>query len=208
MIKLDKILIDKELKSDREAGFVFSYQKLSNRFINRLFNHYYIVELCENFYDSEPDFDDEEFKMYMDYGVVTKSLGDITGLSFWEMISNADEIGEKKEQFTFSKKPHTMSELKAAYDKVVQMYKDYELKRLTFNNWQEPYFEGNWGMSQRFVDNYGRRILKNIRSCPLSAKGRLFAGKNDGQIRIYFYGRDFLQLDYWFIFEKRKKRLR
>lgn len=88
------------------------------------------------------------------------------------------------------------------------MYKEYEPKRITFNNWQEPYFEGNWGMSQKYVDRFGKETLKKIRNCPFSAKGRLFIAEKDDQIRIYFYGRDYLQVDYWFIFVRRKKRLR
>ena len=67
MFYVSKELIEEELKRDKDAGFDFFYQKLSNKYINRLFNHYYLEELCENFYDSEPDFDEEEFNMYMDY---------------------------------------------------------------------------------------------------------------------------------------------
>lgn len=204
MFYVDKGLIEKELKRDKDDGYVFSYQKLSNRFINRLFNHYYLAEMCENFYDSEPDFDEEEFCMYMDYRASYK----LTGLTFWNLVKNMDEIKEKKENFTYSKQPHTLQELKEAHDKVVQMYKDYELKRITFNNWQEPYFEGNWGMSQKYVDTYGRCTLKNIRNYPLSVKDRLFVAEKDDEARIYFYGRDFIALDYWFIFIKRKKRLK
>ena len=55
------------------------------------------------------------------------------------------------------------------------MYKEYEMTRINFNNWQELYFKGNWGMSQNSID---------------------------------FYGRDFVEMDYWFIFRKRKRRLK
>ena len=48
MFYVNKELIEEELKRDKDAGFDYSYQKLSNRFINRLFNHYYIEELCES----------------------------------------------------------------------------------------------------------------------------------------------------------------
>lgn len=204
MIYIDEKLIEKELERDRENGFVFSYRKLSDKFLDRLFNHYYIAELCENFFDSEPEFDDEEFKMYMDYQKNCR----LTGMSFWNIAINLEEIREKKEAFTYSKQPHTRQELKEAYDKVIRMYKEYEPKRITFNNWQEPYFEGNWGMSQKYVDRFGKETLKKIRNCPFSAKGRLFIAEKDDQIRIYFYGRDYLQVDYWFIFVRRKKRLR
>ena len=59
MICISKELIDKELKRDREDGFEFSYKKLSNKFLDWLFGHYYCVEECVNSYDSEPlDFDE------------------------------------------------------------------------------------------------------------------------------------------------------
>ena len=78
MFYVSKELIDEELKRGKDIGFNFYYQKLSNKSIDRLFNHYYIEELCEIFYDSEPDFDDEEFNMYMDY----QNLYQLTGLTF------------------------------------------------------------------------------------------------------------------------------
>lgn len=51
---IDKELIQKELQGDIDNGFIFTYKKLSNKFLNWLFRHYYCVEECENFYDSEP----------------------------------------------------------------------------------------------------------------------------------------------------------
>ena len=202
MIKVDKGLINEELKRDRENGFEFHYKKLSNRFIDWLFRHYYLHEMCENFYDNEPDFDDEEFNMYMDY----QNTHEITGLTFWNIVSNLEEIEEKKENFRYSKEPHTIEELKAAHDKVVQMYKDYEEHRIKFCNCQEPYFKVNWGMTQTYVDDLGKYTLKKIRNFPKSIKNRLFITQKDDQIRIYFYGRDLLKVDYWFIFMKKKRR--
>ena len=142
--------------------------------------------------------------MYMDYQKSFK----LTGLTFWNLISNMKEIKEKKENFKYAKQPHTLEELKSAHDKVVQMYKDYEMTRINFNNRQELYFKGNWGMSQRFIDSYGRSILKHIRNFPKSIRNRLYVAKKEDQIRIYFYGRDFLGMDYWFIFRERKRRLK
>lgn len=202
MIKVDKGLINEELKRDSENGFEFHYKKLSNRFIDWLFRHYYLHEMCENFYDNEPDFDNEEFNMYMDY----QNTHEITCLTFWNIVSNLEEIEEKKENFRYSKEPHTIEELKAAHDKVVQMYKDYEEHRIKFCNWQEPYFKGNWGMTQKYVDDLGKYTLKKIRNFPKSIKNRLFVTQKDDQIRIYFYGRDLLKVDYWFIFMKKKRR--
>jgi hypothetical protein len=61
MIYIDKELIDKELKRDRDNNYVFIHKKLSNKFLDWLFRHYYCVEMCENSYDSEPlDYDEWE----------------------------------------------------------------------------------------------------------------------------------------------------
>ena len=40
----------------------------------------------------------------------------------------------------------------------------------------------------------------------VSLKDRLYYAEKDDQIRIYFYGRDFMYTDYWMIFMKRKNR--
>lgn len=63
-------------------------------------------------------------------------------------------------------------------------------------------------MSQRYIDSYGRSILKRIRNFPKSIKDRLYVAQREDQIRIYFYGRDFLEREYWFIFRNRKRRLK
>ena len=43
MFYVSKELIEEELKRDKDMGFDFSYQKLSNKFMNRLFNHSYFA---------------------------------------------------------------------------------------------------------------------------------------------------------------------
>ena len=45
MFHVSNEFIDEEFKRDKDTGFDFSYKKLSNRFISRLFNHYYLEEL-------------------------------------------------------------------------------------------------------------------------------------------------------------------
>ena len=67
MINIREDLIKKELEDTHNRGITFRRLKPSNRFIDWLFNHYYVDEHTEHFYDSEPNYDDEEFKMYMDY---------------------------------------------------------------------------------------------------------------------------------------------
>ena len=53
LINLRKDLINEELKYDIKRGYNFHYKKLSNKFLDWLFRHYYIQEFCENYYDSE-----------------------------------------------------------------------------------------------------------------------------------------------------------
>lgn len=67
MINIRQDLIQKEFEKGCTNGLTFRKLKPSNRFIDKLFNHYYVVEHTEHFYDSEPRYNDEEFKMYMDY---------------------------------------------------------------------------------------------------------------------------------------------
>ncbi len=99
-------------------------------------------------------------------------------------------------------------DLKKYYDRVKQMYSDFEEQRVESCSWQEPFFDGNWGMSQHYVDRTAYTTLKDIKRSHVSKKHRIYFAKKDNQIRIYFYGRDFSIIDYWFIFSKKKKRKR
>lgn len=178
MINIRTDLIDKDLSRDRERGYEYHYKKLSNRYLDWLFRHYYIFEMTEWFYDSEPDIEDELLNMYLDYGYTSHKR-------------------------IYSEYPHTHEELKDAYMTVCQIYEDYEQDRLEFNNWIEVNGEGIWGWSQKDVDEYGKRILKRIKKFPTSIKDRLFVAESDDDIRIYFYGRDLWKVDYWFIFKRK-----
>lgn len=201
MIYVDKQLIDKELKYKKSVlGLTFIYKKLSKKYLDWLFRHYYVREIIENFYDSEPDFDEEEFNMYMDYPSCEK-------LSRFA-ICNIDEIAKQKSKFKYSKEYHTIEESKNAYNKVNQMYKDYEKIRIEKLTWQEPYFEGNWGITQRKVDSFGRYFINKIRKYSKSIKDRLYISEGKNEIQIYFYGRDVWEKDYWFTFERKNKNVR
>ena len=59
MINIRQDLIQKELERGCTNRLTFRKLKPSNRFIDKLFNHYYVVEHTEHFYDSEPEYDDE-----------------------------------------------------------------------------------------------------------------------------------------------------
>lgn len=52
MINLRQDLIQKVLYGTFQDEFTYQKLKPSNRFINKLFNHYYVVEHTEHFYDS------------------------------------------------------------------------------------------------------------------------------------------------------------
>lgn len=206
-MKIRKDLIEKELTSDRNREYVFKKIKLSKKYIDILFNQYDVIQLCENFYDSEPEVEDELFHMYMDYKCVDK----LTGRTLWNLLSNSEENSEdsidNKKAHTYSKNPHTKEELKEAYDKVKNIYLEYEPRRLEFCNWQDPYEAGIWGMSQFACDIMTRDILRDLRKT-ISLKDRVYAAidKQNKELLIYIYGRDVLCEDYWIFLHKRNKR--
>lgn len=186
MINIRKDLIEKELEN--EFCLIYKPLKLSNKFIDRLFNHYYCHEMCENWYDSEPNYNEEENDKYMTYCSI------LQGNYF-----NYCESG----------KEYPVEELKQAYLNILQQRRDYEPKRIGICAWQEPYFKGNWGYSQEFVDSCARNVMKKeIKKINVPIKDRLYYAVKDDMIWIYFYGRDFGYTDYWFIFMRRKKRVK
>jgi hypothetical protein len=206
MINIRQDLIQKELEKGCTNGLTFRKLKPSNRFIDKLFNHYYVVEHTEHFYDSEPEYDDEEFNMYMDYDYIHHRIDPVSGTAFPNTILNSEEIVKEQEGFRFSKEEHTMEELKQAYDKITQQRKDYESHRIEFNNWVEPYSEGIWRMFQKDVDKISREHLEDTKKCSASYNGRLYIAEDEDSIFIYYYGRDFAMVDYWWIFKRRRRK--
>ena len=165
-------------------------------------NEFACEAAVEKFYDSEPDFDDEEYNMYLDY----QNKFRITGRSFWELVTNMDENGDIANK-KFSKQEHTPEEYKRAYEKVTQMYEAYEERRMNFNNWQELYEEGNWDMSQNYVDRFARSVLNRVRKSAYSKAGRIYYAedKQEGLISIYICLRDIKSADYFLNFRKKPK---
>lgn len=206
MINIRQDLIQKELERGCTNSLTFRKLKPSNRFIDKLFNHYYVVEHTEHFYDSEPEYDDEEFNMYMDYDYIHHRIDPVSGTAFFNTILNSEEIVKEQENFRFSKEEHTMEELKQAYDKIIQQRKDYESHRIEFNNWIEPYSEGIWRMFQKDVDKISREHLEDTKKCSASYNGRLYIAEDEDSIFIYYYGRDFAMVDYWWIFKRRRRK--
>ena len=58
-------------------------------------------------------------------------------------------------------------------------------------------------MSQKYVDDIGRTHLERVGKCGVSYNGRLFMSDKEDTIFIYYYGRDFAERDYWWIFKKK-----
>ena len=91
-----------------------------------------------------------------------------------------------------------------AYEKVKKIYEDYAEERLHFCNWQEPYFEGNWGMSQRFVDRFAFLTMKKAKRGNFSKKNRFYIAKENEGIVVFLLTRDVFNCDYVFVFEKKR----
>lgn len=176
-INIRKDLIDKELSRD---GLMYHKFHLHNSLINKLYKHYDCKEMVENFYDDEPDYDDEEHSRYMSYDSILRGKP-----------TKYHEIDCSKE------------DLLQAYINIMQQRRDYDKHRIEFCNWQEPFFDGNWGMTQKRVNNIAKGTLEDIRKCNVSKKERLYITENADEIRIYFYGRDFWKKDFWFIFKRK-----
>lgn len=201
MSKIRFDLINETLYGKHADGLKYHQFKLSKRNIEKLFNNYYIAEFCENFYDSEYDYDDETYDMYLDY----VENFELTGRSFWEVITKEDQVRETRR---FSKQEHTREEYKQAYETIKQQQKDYEETRLTQLSWVEPYFKGNWNMSQEIVDKIAYENLEDFRKhMPHQGRCYLTHDKENDVIKIYLYGRDIGTRDLWFIFQRRKRRL-
>ena len=185
MINIRKDLIQEELDRDINIGFSYKKLKLSNKFIDRLFNHYYCHEMVENWFDYEPDYDELEHDKYMTYCSILEG----------DYYNYCDD-----------NKEYPIEELKQAYINILQQRRDYEPKRIEFNNWIDVFGEGIWGMSQHKVDEAARDTFTEIKKSGVSLKDRLYFAEKDNMIVIYFYGRDFMYTDYWMIFMKRKNR--
>lgn len=200
MLKEDKL---KELSKEEFEKGNLSYKKLklSNRFVNKMRNSYKCVEAVENWYDSEPDVDDEEYNMYLDYQQAVPSFA--RGKAIFDVCLRGEEIAANG---GFCEKPHTQEEMREAYEKVKKIYEDYAEERLHFCNWQEPYFEGNWGMSQRFVDRFAFLTMKKAKKGSFSQKNRFYIAKEEERkIFVFLLLRDVCDCDYHLVFEKKKR---
>lgn len=194
MINIRKDLIAKELERDIKNGFTFIQRSLSNKLLDNLYNKYNVVEACENFYDSEPHIDSY-----------------ISDIAYMYKYSTEEDLVNPERHFTIDyilktyNKEYNREESKRASEFVEAEYDKYYKsdRRIEFCNWQEPYFDGNWGMSQKYVNIMSRDTLKEFRKLSVSKKDRVYFAKKEDEIRIYLYGRDVIGNDWWFIFKKK-----
>lgn len=76
-----------------------------------------------------------------------------------------------------------------------QLCKDYEPRRLSINNWQELYVEGNWDLTQDEVNKNAKETLIKYKY-----KDRIFVAEYDGDLYFYIYARDLPEMrDYQII---------
>lgn len=128
----DFIRIKDELTNDEDRGYVFKYQKLSNRFIDWIFNHYSTIEFTINYFDS------------------------------------------------FGGNEHN----------------------LDFCCWQEPYGRGINNLSQNQVDGKAKEYIKKIKKMNTYHRDRIYYALKGDYILIYWYGRDKIAEDYWWVLRK------
>ena len=169
----------------------------ANSDIDKLFKDYECVEFLENFYDSEPDYDDEEYNMFLDYCSANKTKDSMAGCALYRILINEGEC--------FSKKPHSPFDYKMAWVHVRKQQKEYEKKRIVFCNWTEPHMEGNWGATQESVDDLAKSMMYQIKKSPIHKRDRFWIHTEpNNQICIYYYGRDYLECDYVWLMQKRE----
>lgn len=189
-----------EIEEWHNNEFMFELVDFTRNELKELFDNHVTKEWVEYFYDSEPDYDDEEFKMHMDYLYQNEQI-ETSGTSIFYTFYNLNDIQDKKENFKFSEKEYTLDELKNAHLKIEQQRQDYEDVRLTFNNWIELHTKGNWGATQEQVKEYG--LNKALTLYKAYKKDRWAIAENDREICLFFYGRDVKpKCDYLFCFKK------
>src|SRR5574344_917105 len=121
MINIRKDLIEKELEGDLERGYIYHKFNLHNKFIDKLLNHYYCHEMCENWYDSEPNVD--EYISDMSYMYKFGTDGKVYTKEYIKEKYNVDYTIEEAKRCAIE------------CDKIYKEHKNSE-RRLTFNNWQ------------------------------------------------------------------------
>ena len=114
-------LIAKELSS-AENRFLckFHEQKITKRFLDKLFNQYFVQEYTIHFYDSEPEYPKNH--------------------------------------------PYDDPWLKTSEGRVFdrKLWRDYEERRMTFNNWIDVFGNGIWGLAQKETDKIKKTLRETV----------------------------------------------
>lgn len=84
-----------------------------------------------------------------------------------------------------------------------KLWRDYENRRMTFNNWIDVFGPGIWDFTDKENEDIVRDCLISVRNWPVKKKDRVYWAKNEDSIWIYCYSRDFLGEDYWFIMTRK-----
>ena len=86
-----------------------------------------------------------------------------------------------------------------------QLVREYEPLRITRNNWIDPFGPGIWSMNSKQVDSISKEAMINVRKTSVKKKGRLHIAhrKTEDVYFIYWYGRDFMKVDYWWVMKRR-----
>ena len=84
-------------------------------------------------------------------------------------------------------------------------WKDYKKNydKRGFNNWYDPYEEGNWGFTNNKIRKMTRNELNELKKYQYTSPNniRFYINENEKISKLYFYGRDLdIQCDFWFGF--------
>ena len=129
--------------------------------LKEILKNYYPEYIVQDWYDDEPEFDDEEeYAMFLDYQEkYLKKDFKLTGTGIFMALEARDEKEGKIEKF--SKQKHTKKELKEAYERVLKIYKNYEKERMKFNTWEDLYVKGNFALTQKDVNKFCKQFVKD-----------------------------------------------
>lgn len=75
----------------------------------------------------------------------------------------------------------------------------------SFNNWCDPYEEGIWGMTNKYIRKAIVEMLKILKKSTYKDK-RFYISCNKDNVVLYYYSRDIDQMDYWFSFWNEENR--
>lgn len=159
---------------------------------------------------TKQDFDliQQEFKQQnepnMIKGVITKSLID----SLFKTYNRCtySELYYDSEPNIPNAEWERLDSTKEGQIQYQKMVEEYDSDRKKFNNWVDPYDEGIWCMTNKYVRELAKNLLTELKKSTYK-EDRFYIGKNKDGISLYYYARDTdEQLDYWFHFWNEENR--